>query len=400
MSTVLSFISDFLLGFRLWLQNSMPLELIGILIIPIIVDYLRSVGKSIFLIFHTMYLKTTRHARGATGTTPSVSIIIPAHNEERTIVRSIESALETNYQNKEIIVVDDGSKDKTRDKALPYANKGLIKLIIRDVASGSKAGAVNHGLFYARNDIVIVVDADTLIERNSIKKLVKYFADPSVTAVSGNVRILRGDSGKNNLLVKLQAYEYIMSLEMGRRYGAITKSILIIPGAFGALKRKLALSVGGYDKDTITEDFDLTIKMRKLKGRIHFAGEAVSWTFAPDTWNAWRRQRVRWTRGQIETFNKHKNIFLKQRFSLSLVMAWPTLRSIRVSKRRSRFVNIPTNFLSCVTGIPDILYVAIRWCASRMVCSGEIVMGERIIPLSDFLTLSTSAAWLSGGSAR
>ncbi|MFQ6075796.1 MAG: glycosyltransferase, partial [Candidatus Bathyarchaeia archaeon] len=237
------------------------------------------------------------------------------------IVRSIESALETNYMNKEIIVVDDGSEDRTYQLAYPYAKRGLIKLLHRDVASGSKAGALNYGLLFASGEVVVTVDADTLIERNSLRELVKPLSDPNVSAVSGNVRILRGENGSNNLLVRLQAYEYLLSLELGRRYNSIVGTLLIISGAFGAFWKRLVKSLGEYDKDTITEDFDITFKMRKLGKRLAFADKAVSWTFAPETWRDWRCQRIRWTRGQAETLWKHRNLFRRRGFDLRYVAA-------------------------------------------------------------------------------
>jgi cellulose synthase/poly-beta-1,6-N-acetylglucosamine synthase-like glycosyltransferase len=124
------------------------------------------------------------------GFFPKVSLIIPAHNEEKMIVRAIESALETDYPYKEVIVVDDGSKDKTYQQAYPYSQKGLIKLLHRDVASGSKATALNYGLVFASGDVIVVVDADTLIERDSLKEIVKPFSIPNVSAVSGTEQLL------------------------------------------------------------------------------------------------------------------------------------------------------------------------------------------------------------------
>ena len=321
MSSLIDPLLIFVDGFIYWISTSTLTEITGHLLIPILLDFVRSYGKTVFLLLHAVIMKI----RGDSGKTfsemPGVSIIIPAHNEENSIIRSIESALETNYPNKEVIVVDDGSADRTYQRALPYAKKGLIKLARRS-GSGSKAGAVNYGLFFAKNDIITVVDADTLIERNSVRKLVEPFSDPSVIAVSGNVRILGGDNDRDNLLVKLQLYEYVLSLDMGRRFNAITGTIMIIPGAFGAFRREIVKSVGGYDTDTITEDFDVTLKLLKVKGRITFAGDAISWTFAPDTWKAWRRQRIRWTRGQIETLHKHRNVFSNPRFGWSMITAY------------------------------------------------------------------------------
>ncbi|MEM2631949.1 MAG: glycosyltransferase [Candidatus Bathyarchaeia archaeon] len=286
----------------------------------LIIDFLRTFLKVIVIISHAIYSKICR-IRYPVYFTPKVSIIIPAHNEEKVIVRAIESAIETDYQNKEIIVVDDGSTDGTYQLAYPYAKKGLIKLLRRNVASGSKAGALNHGLMYATGDVIVTVDADTMLEREAIKEAVKPLSSPKISAISGNVRVLRGEHGKNNLLVKLQTYEYLLSLELGRRFNSIIGTLLIISGAFGAFWKKYVDSLGRYDKDTITEDFDITVKMRKLGKRLFFAENAVAWTFVPDQWRDWRRQRLRWTIGQAETLWKHRNAFMKETFELRFVLA-------------------------------------------------------------------------------
>jgi biofilm PGA synthesis N-glycosyltransferase PgaC len=313
-------VASYFEGIIRWLYSLTPIDFVLLFWPLIVIDFPRSIVKSVFLLAHA-YLAKTRRPEDTPVSFPKLSLIIPAHNEEKVIVRSIESSLAADYPNKEIIVVDDGSKDRTYQLAHPYANKGAIKLLHRDVASGSKATALNHGFLFATGEIVVVVDADTLIERNSLIELVKPLNDKNVGAVSGNVRILRGEDGGRNLLVRLQSYEYLISLELGRRFYSIIGTLLIISGAFGAFWRSSLQSLGEYDKDTITEDFDLTLKLRKTGKKLAFAEKAVSWTFAPETWRDWRRQRVRWTRGQIETLWKHRNILRRGRFDLRLVAA-------------------------------------------------------------------------------
>jgi cellulose synthase/poly-beta-1,6-N-acetylglucosamine synthase-like glycosyltransferase len=319
MAQVLLFLAPFWNGFVHWLTSLTLLDFFIIFWPLILVDVVRSVGKSFVLCLNAAYLKLKK-PQSNPDFSHKLSLIIPAHNEEALIVQSIDSALEADYPDKEIIVVDDGSTDRTFELASSYSKAGLIKLIHRDVASGSKAGALNFGLLYASGEIIVSVDADTLIERESLKELVAALSSPAVNAVSGNVRILRGDHGSKNLLVKLQAYEYLISLELGRRFNSLMGTMMIISGAFGAFRKKLLTAMGEYDTDTLTEDFDMTIKMRKVSGKIIFAEKAVSWTLAPDTWHDWRRQRTRWTRGQAETLWKHRNIFQKKGFSLKLVL--------------------------------------------------------------------------------
>lgn len=308
-------------GFKLWLQRLTPIDFFMLFWPLLVFDFIRSIGKCLILLAHSLYRKIKPEHYVVQNFSPKLSLIIPAHNEEKIIVRAIEAALEADYDQKEIIVVDDGSRDRTYELAYEYAKRGLIKLFRRDVASGSKAGALNFGLLSATGDIIVTVDADTLIEKDSLKEIVKPLSNPSVSAVSGNVMVLRGEHGANNLLVKLQAYEYLVSLELGRRFNALINTLLIISGAFGAFWKKHVASLGQYDSDTITEDFDITLKVRKLGKMLKFAEKAISWTFTPETWRDWRRQRIRWSRGQIESLWKHRNIFFGGKFDLMLILA-------------------------------------------------------------------------------
>jgi cellulose synthase/poly-beta-1,6-N-acetylglucosamine synthase-like glycosyltransferase len=296
------------------------LEAIFILIIPIIIDLPRAIFKSVYLLLNALYerMQGDKYNRRYT---PLLSIIVPAHNEEATIEKTIQSLLEADYPNKEIIIVDDGSTDRTYELALPYASKGLIKLLKREKASGKKAIPVNYGLLFAKGDVVLVVDADTLIERNALRRMIRPLSDPHVGAVSGNVRV----ANKKNLLTRLQAYEYLMAMEMGRRFQSHVGTLMIIPGAFGAVRRHLLQEVGVYDVDTITEDFDVTIKIHKMKQKVRFVSEAIAWTFVPITWRAWIRQRERWTRGQLQTLLKHRNLFFRSYFGLAGLVGAPDM---------------------------------------------------------------------------
>lgn len=311
---------SFFSEFRLWFVSLSFFDLVFLMSFPIVFDYSRSIGKIILLISYSVYRKI-KPIEYDSSYAPFVSIIIPAHNEQESIVKTVEAVLESNYSNLEVVVVDDGSTDQTYIRAKPFEDKGLIKLVHRDKASGSKAGAINYGLYFAKGEIVAVIDADTLIERNAISLIIKQFSLPKVVAVSGNVRILSGDGGVDNLLSKLQKYEYLISLEMGRRYHALMNMLIIISGALGAFRRDASNSIGLFDTDTITEDFDITVKIRKYGGNITFAEKAVSWTYCPSSWRSWIRQRVRWSVGQISVLRKHADIFRKNHYKFPLVMA-------------------------------------------------------------------------------
>ncbi|MEM3129769.1 MAG: glycosyltransferase [Nitrososphaerota archaeon] len=314
---IISFFQIFIIDFIEWLKSISFINLLLLLWPYILIDFSRSVGKSIILLFHSIFSKKEEEIPREW---PKISIIIPARNEEKFIRNSIQSVLEADYPNKEIIVIDDGSIDRTFEIASFYIPKG-VKVFKRNVSSGSKALAINYGIAHSTGDIILSIDADTIIEYKSLKELIRKFNDPKVLAVSGNVRILTGESGKKNILTKFQAYEYLLSMETGRRYASLLNTLLIIPGAMGAFRRKECYEMGLFDRDTITEDFDITIKIRKI-GKIVFAEKAISWTYCPDKWKKWIRQRIRWSYGQIETLWKHRNALLKYHFSTPFVAAF------------------------------------------------------------------------------
>jgi len=294
------------------LEQTFPLlKVLLVMIVPLTIDLPRSIFKALALL--AAYVKRNWHKRreGVALRYPFLSVIVPAHNEEDLIERCLEALISVNYPRLEIIVVDDGSTDKTYEKASKYAVRGLIKLVRREKTSGRKAIAVNHGLKFTRGDIIVVIDADTVIGKDSLTEVIQPLLEDGVGAVAGNIRVL---NEKENFLTKLQSYEYMLAMEVGRLLQSMANLLLIVPGAFGAFRRRIVEGVGEYDVDTITEDFDLTIKIHKVKQAVRFAPNAIAWTVVPATWRGWVRQRVRWAKGQIITLAKHWNLLFKARF--------------------------------------------------------------------------------------
>jgi cellulose synthase/poly-beta-1,6-N-acetylglucosamine synthase-like glycosyltransferase len=306
-------------GFLQWLSSLTFWDFLLIFWLFIIIDLVRSIGKPLYLLTQNQYTKHT--VKKSSPFQPRISLIIPAHNEENVITRAIESALNADYPNKEVIVVDDGSTDNTYILAGFFASSGQIKLLHRDYSSGTKSGALNYGILFATGEYIFTVDADTLIAPDALNRLVDCLSDSEVCAASGNVRILSGDRGKRSLLVRLQEYEYFLAFELGRRFNSALGTMLIISGAFGGFRRSELSDLGQYDRDTITEDFDLTLKLRKIGKKIVFDPEAVSWTYAPDSLKNWQKQRIRWTKGEAETLWKHRNLFRIKGFDTRSVIA-------------------------------------------------------------------------------
>lgn len=249
---------------------------------------------------------------------PTVSVIIPAYNEEKVIAHTIEALIETKYPKKEIIFVDDGSKDRTLDIAMQYKDK--IKILHKE--NGGKASALNYGLVYAKGEIIIIVDADTIIGRNSIKEMMKGFqVNEHVAAVAGNIKV----RNRVNIITKCQALEYITGIQIVRRAFDIFGSITIVPGALGAFKKSFLMEAGAYGKDTIVEDFDQTIKLLKAGLITQGSTKATAYTEAPNTLHDFIAQRKRWYRGNIQVLTRHVDALTNPRYGHLQRLSFPYL---------------------------------------------------------------------------
>jgi biofilm PGA synthesis N-glycosyltransferase PgaC len=250
---------------------------------------------------------------------PLVSILVPAYNEQAVISRTITSLLNIKYENKEIIIIDDGSTDLTKIVASGYEKNG-VKVLSKP--NGGKAAALNYGLQFAKGEIVITIDADSMIARDAVDEIVKVMAsDPDIAAVAGNIKVLNS----NSLLTRIQELEYIMAISTIRRAFALFGSVMVIPGAFGAFKKKMVKEVGGYDVDTMTEDFDITIKLLKTRGAVSSSSTGKAYTEVPVTWKALYKQRIRWGTGTFQTIFKHKDIFANPRYGILHDLVFPIL---------------------------------------------------------------------------
>jgi len=241
---------------------------------------------------------------------PSVSVVIPAHNEEKTIIRAIKSVLENTYPKTklEVIVVDDGSTDNTyRITNLYKKAHGIENITIVKQTSLGKAHALNNGIRnFAKGDLIMCLDSDSMIAKNAIENAVQYFRDPKVKGLSANVKII--DDG--TLLNFIQKFEYIVCYQMKRAQTLFNIEYII--GGIGSMFRKEVLEeVGYYDTNTVTEDIDLTMKIIKegnKKNRVVYGDDVIAYTESCLTVGALIRQRYRWKWGRSQTF--FKNIFM------------------------------------------------------------------------------------------
>ncbi|HET7226016.1 MAG TPA: glycosyltransferase [Candidatus Eisenbacteria bacterium] len=237
-----------------------------------------------------------------TGDVGSVSVLIAAYNEAAVIGRTVQAALGGDTSPLEVIVVDDGSTDGTADEVrLIAALDPRVRLLTQ--ANAGKAAALNHALAEARGEVLVCLDADTVIASDALRKLVRHFADPEVGAVAGNVKV----GNIVNVWTRWQSIEYVVSQNLDRRAYGMLNAIAVVPGAIGAWRRQAIAGVGGFLSDTLAEDMDLTWRLRLHGWRIANANDALGFTEVPDHLGALLRQRFRWTYGTLQCLWKHRD---------------------------------------------------------------------------------------------
>jgi cellulose synthase/poly-beta-1,6-N-acetylglucosamine synthase-like glycosyltransferase/spore germination protein YaaH/peptidoglycan/xylan/chitin deacetylase (PgdA/CDA1 family) len=261
-----------------------------------------------------------RRRRFDDGFHPPVSVIIAAFNEEKVIERTVRSVLENGYGDIEVVVVDDGSKDRTL-AVLHELFDGDARVMILSQANAGKSAALNRGIAQARNNILVALDADTIFREGTIGKLVRHFSDERVGAVSGNARV----GNKHTLITRFQSVEYIMGFNLDRRALDFLNAITVVPGAAGAWRKDLIVRLGGFGHDTLAEDTDLTLSIRRLGFEIRYDEEAIAWTEAPETTSGLAKQRFRWAFGTLQAVWKHRDATFNPAYGFLGMLALPSI---------------------------------------------------------------------------
>ena len=234
---------------------------------------------------------------------PLISLIVPAFNEEITIKKSIQSLIELDYPNYEIIIVDDGSNDKTLELAKKFETS---KVKVFHQQNKGKANALNNGIRKSKGEILVTVDADTTLKKDSLRKIATRFAKNSnIGAVAGNVKVIP----KNSLLNIIQGTEYTIGINLVRKAQSMLGCVMIVPGPIAALKREAIEKAGFFSDDTFAEDFDITMKILKHGYKVEYEDEAISYTDAPKNIEDFMKQRRRWYRGLLQVLDKHRNLY-------------------------------------------------------------------------------------------
>ncbi len=294
---------------------------------------------------------------------PPITLVAPAYNEEATCVEAARSLLTLRYPEFEILVVNDGSRDRTFERlrdafdlvAAPRAPTGAIptrpvrgtwrsrvhpNLWVVDKENGGKSDALNVGLNHCRTPLFCAMDADSLLERDALVRVVRPFLEDRTTiAVGGIIRIIngctveRGEVKRVRLpraaLPRFQVLEYLRAFLAGRMGWAALDATLIISGAFGLFRRAIVVEAGGFATDTVGEDMELVVRLhrwcreRRIPYRITFVPDPVAWTECPDTLRVLGRQRDRWQRGLTEVLTRHRRMLFNPRYGRVGLLAYP-----------------------------------------------------------------------------
>jgi cellulose synthase/poly-beta-1,6-N-acetylglucosamine synthase-like glycosyltransferase/spore germination protein YaaH/peptidoglycan/xylan/chitin deacetylase (PgdA/CDA1 family) len=242
---------------------------------------------------------------------PRVAVLIPAYNEEKVIERTIQGALDSDYPNLHVIVIDDGSKDRTLEIARRAfaAEETAGRVLILTKPNGGKAEALNFGLEHIGDaEIFVGIDADTIIAPDAIIRMVPHFLNLKVAAVAGNAKV----GNRVNLWTRWQALEYITSQNFERRALNTMGAVSVVPGAIGAWRVTAVREAGGYHVDTVAEDADLTMALLRNGYRVEYEDLALAFTEAPTNANALMRQRFRWSFGILQAVFKHRGVFARK----------------------------------------------------------------------------------------
>ena len=266
----------------------------------------------------TTWLKRPHSVPPPAAGGPTVTVLIPAFNEEKVIVTTIERILASTYRDLEVLVIDDGSADHTAYIARShFARERRVSVI--SIPNGGKANALNIGLSHAHGDVVVALDADTQFDSDTISRLVRWFADPKVGAVAGNAKV----GNRINMITRWQALEYIVAQNLERRALSALDTLTVVPGAVGAWRRQALEEMGGFPADTLAEDQDLTIAIQTRGYRVLFDSTAIAWTEAPATFRGLGKQRFRWAYGTLQCLWKYRRITFNPRYGQLGMIALP-----------------------------------------------------------------------------
>jgi len=351
---------------------------------------------------------------------PKVSVIATAFNEEAGVVDSVNTILALSYPNLEVVVVNDGSTDRTLDslinafdlESIPVEHRDSIEhceirsmfgsaifpnLIVIDKQNGRKADALNAGLDVSSGSLVCAIDADTLVERDALQKLVQPFvASDQVVAAGGTLRVLNGTTAKhgqiierrvpNNFFIGFQLLEYLRAFLIGRLGWNSFGGNIVISGAFGVFRRDAVIAIGGYKVSTVGEDVDLIVRLRRNSyhndgpGKVVFIPNPVAWTEVPETESALRSQRERWHRGLAEVLASNPTVTFNPRYRGMGLVSFPYFLFVELLSPVFELIGLIAAIVGGMLGILDtdlvIAFVLATYVYSAVLTVSAILLEE------------------------
>ena len=306
------------------------------------------------------YFYITRYTvQNKEGYFPFVSIIVPVFNEGKVLKSSVESLLDLDYPNYEIIVVNDGSTDDTAavgETMVGYqkGRTGLVKVSLINKPNGGKSKALNAGIQYSEAQFVLCMDGDSQLTPNTLRLAVRHFTDPYIGAVAGNVKV----QNRKKMLTDLQALEYLEGLNMARSAQGYLQLVNIIPGPIGLFRKTALRDAGFYSSDTFAEDADVTLKILAKGWKIVYEPSAIAYTEAPATIYQLLKQRYRWTRGILQAIRKHKRYLYNPttNFNNSFVL-WSMFYEALIWPAMNIFVNVYFIIVALLYGMSSFIFL-------------------------------------------
>jgi poly-beta-1,6 N-acetyl-D-glucosamine synthase len=248
-----------------------------------------------------------------------ISLIVPAYNEEKSIAQCLRSLLSLDYPDFEIIVVDDGSRDRTLEIARAIEDP-RVKVLHQE--NGGKAEALNTGIAASTGKILLTVDADTRLNRTALLSIANRFeGHPELGALAGNVKV----DEPRGLLKRVQDLEYTSSIGYIRKAQSVLGAVMIVPGPIAALRREAVEKAGGFSSATFAEDFDITLAVLREGYKVQFEDSAMAYTIAPGTVGELLKQRRRWYRGMIQVLAKNEDMLLRGRYGVAGIYGVPDM---------------------------------------------------------------------------
>lgn len=258
---------------------------------------------------------------------PLVSVIIPAWNEEVGLIRTVESILASDYKNLEIVVVNDGSTDRSDARMKEFlqrhhasAGQARPPIIYHYQPNQGKGVALNTGLALSGGDIIVTIDADSVVDPSTLTHFVRSFTDPAVMAAVGQVKI----GNHNTFLGIIQTLDFLLGFYF-KRTDAFFNSVYIIGGAAAAYRRSVFTKLGGFDPNHITEDMEMTLRLQANGLHVRYAHQAVVYTEGAANLPGLLKQRLRWKRGQLECFWRYRRLFFSLKPNHRRFLAWVVL---------------------------------------------------------------------------